>query len=61
MCIGMHLANAELVAAIAAMAHWDMELFDTTEDDAKFLHDYHIATPRLDSQGVRVRVVCKIS
>jgi hypothetical protein len=59
MCIGMHLANAELAAAITAMARWDMELFETTEDDAKFLHEYHIATPRLDSKGGRARVISR--
>ena len=55
-CIGMHLANAELALAIREMAQWDMELYNTDEDDVKFLHDYHVATPKLDSEGVRVTV-----
>ena len=59
-CIGMHLADAELVAAIRAMAGWEMELYETDEEDVRFLHDYHVATPRLDSQGVRARVVRKV-
>jgi cytochrome P450 len=61
MCIGMHLANAEMAAAVAAMARWDMRLVDTTADDVAFLHDYHVATPRLDSKGVRVEVVGRAS
>lgn len=56
-CIGMYLANAEMALAIAAMARWDLKLFETDEMDVTFLHDYHIATPRLDSQGVRVKVI----
>lgn len=56
-CIGMHLANAELVFTIAEMAKWDMEVFETSEEDVTFLHDYHVATPRLDSLGVRARVL----
>ena len=59
-CIGMHLADAELLVTIRAMARWEMELYETGEEDVTFLHDYHVATPRLDSQGVRVRVVRKV-
>ncbi|KAI1880828.1 hypothetical protein JX265_001068 [Neoarthrinium moseri] len=56
MCIGMHLVNAEMVIAIAAMARWNLELFATSYEDVTFLHDYHIITPRLDSKGVRACV-----
>ncbi|KAI0972791.1 cytochrome P450 family protein [Xylaria arbuscula] len=56
-CIGMHLANAEMAVAIATMARWDMRLFETTDEDVAFLHDYHIATPQLDSKGVQVVVL----
>lgn len=59
-CIGMHLANAELASTIAEMAKWDMALFETSEEDVTFLHDYHVATPRLDSLGVRARVLRKV-
>lgn len=58
-CIGMHLAEAELLLAIAEMAKWDMDLFETEEEDVKFLHDYHVATPRLNSSGVKVTVTGK--
>ena len=56
-CIGINLANAELALTIAEIARWDMELYETSEDDVKFLHDYHVATPRLDSLGLRARVL----
>ncbi|KAI1767418.1 cytochrome P450 family protein [Hypoxylon sp. FL1150] len=60
-CIGMHLANAEMAVAIAAMARWDMELFETDDQDVAFLHDYHVATPKLDSKGVRATMVGRAS
>ncbi|KAH8898899.1 cytochrome P450 [Thozetella sp. PMI_491] len=55
-CIGQHLANQEMATALAAMARWDMELFETVEEDAKYMHDYHVMCPRLGSKGVRVKV-----
>lgn len=60
-CIGSHLANAELAVAVAAMARWDMKLFETTADDIAFKHDYHVMCPRLGSKGVRVEVVGRAS
>lgn len=59
MCIGQNLANAELLLTITELAKWDMTLFETDERDVKFLHDYHVATPRLDSLGIRATVVGK--
>ncbi|KAK3688289.1 cytochrome P450 [Podospora appendiculata] len=56
-CIGMHLANAEMAVALAAMARWDLRLFETGAEDVAMRHDYHILMPRLDSEGVRVRVL----
>lgn len=55
-CIGMHLTNAEMAVAVAAMARWDMRLYDTTAEDVAFCHDYHVMCPRLGSKGVRVEV-----
>jgi cytochrome P450 len=60
MCIGLHLANAVMAVAIAAISRWDLQLFETTEEDVAFKHDYHVATPRLTSRGVRARVVRKV-
>ncbi|KAI0118668.1 cytochrome P450 [Nemania sp. FL0031] len=56
-CIGMHLANAEMAVLIAAMARWDMELFETVEEDVSFCHDYNVLCPRLGTKGVRVKVL----
>lgn len=56
-CIGLHLTNAEMTMALAAGAGWEMELFETGDDDVRFLHDYHVLCPKLDSKGVRVRVL----
>lgn len=55
-CIGLHLANAEMAVAIAAMALWNMSLYNTTPEDVAFSHDYHVMCPRLGSKGVRVEV-----
>ena len=59
-CVGMNLANAELLSTIAEMAKWEMAFFETSEEDVKFLHDYHVATPRLDLLGIRAKVVKRL-
>jgi hypothetical protein len=56
-CVGMHLANAEMAVAVAAMARWDIRLFETTEEDIAFCHDYHVLCPKLGSKGVRGQVL----
>ncbi len=56
-CVGMHLANAEMAVAAAAMSRWDMRLFETTEQDVAFSHDYHVLCPKLGSNGLRVEVL----
>ncbi|KAI2635632.1 cytochrome P450 family protein [Hypomontagnella submonticulosa] len=60
-CIGVHLANAEMAVVIAAVARWDMKLFETDGQDVAFLHDYHVATPKLSSKGVRVSVMGRVN
>ncbi|KAJ8121942.1 hypothetical protein ONZ43_g1731 [Nemania bipapillata] len=55
-CIGRHLANAEIAVLLAVMARWDLELFETDEEDVKYKHDYHVMCPKLGSKGVRVKV-----
>lgn len=55
-CIGINLAHAELFLAIAAMARYDLELFETDISDVEFQHDYQVAYPKLDSKGVRALV-----
>lgn len=56
-CVGMNLAQAELCLAVAAVAKYDMELFETDERDIRFQHDYHVAHPRLNSKGIRVTIL----
>lgn len=58
-CIGINLAHAELFLAIAAMARYDMKLFQTDIADIQFQHDYHVAYPKLDSKGIRAMVYGK--
>lgn len=55
-CIGINLAHAELFLIIAAVARYDIELFETDVSDVEFKHDYQVAYPKLDSKGVRVVV-----
>jgi cytochrome P450 len=59
-CIGINLAHAELFLAIAAMARYDMELFQTDITDIQFQHDYHVGFPKLDSKGIRAMVQGKV-
>ncbi|KAI0417114.1 cytochrome P450 family protein [Xylaria grammica] len=59
-CIGMHPVNAEVARAIAALARYDMKLFKTGNKDVAFLYDYHVATPKLGSKGVRVNVIERV-
>ena len=60
-CIGIHLAHAELFMVIAAVARYELRLFETDGSDVEFCHDYHVAYPRLDSKGVRVVVGKKVA
>ncbi|MCJ1391701.1 hypothetical protein MMC18_004566 [Xylographa bjoerkii] len=56
-CLGMNLAYAELYLTLAAVfRRFDMELYETTEEDVKVVHDFIFGAPRLDSKGVRVVV-----
>lgn len=55
-CLGRHVANAEMCLFLEALSRYDMVLFKTDENDIKFQHDYQISHPRLDSLGVRVQV-----
>lgn len=59
-CVGMNVADAEIVLAIKTLVGFDMSLFETDESDIKFRHEYHISHPKPDSKGVRVMVKGKI-
>ncbi|KAI9054764.1 hypothetical protein LZ554_001913 [Drepanopeziza brunnea f. sp. 'monogermtubi'] len=57
-CPGMNLASAEMCLTLATVVRrFDMELFETTVEDVAMVHDFFVAVPKLDSKGVRVRVL----
>lgn len=60
-CIGINLAHAELFLAIAAVARYELEPFETDGSDVEFQHDYHVAYPKLDSKRVRTIVKRKVA
>ena len=55
-CVGINLAHAEMFLVLAAVARYDMELFQTDIADVIFRHDYHVAYPKLGSKGIRALV-----
>ncbi|KAL8791162.1 MAG: hypothetical protein Q9195_006001 [Heterodermia aff. obscurata] len=55
-CVGINLAHAEMFLALAAVARYDLELFQTDSSDVEFRHDYHVAYPKLGSKGIRALV-----
>lgn len=55
-CVGINLAHAEMFLVIAAVARYDMKLYQTDETDVKFQHDFQVAFPKRDSKGVRAVV-----
>ncbi|CAL5871025.1 uncharacterized protein PFLUO_LOCUS5267 [Penicillium psychrofluorescens] len=56
-CIGIELARAELYLVVAALVQrFDMTLWRTDASDVAFQYDYQVATPKLDSEGVQVKV-----
>ncbi|KAI0467681.1 hypothetical protein F4859DRAFT_493271 [Xylaria cf. heliscus] len=55
-CIGPHHSNSEIVTRPAVMACWELELFETGEQNVNFKHDYLVFCPKLGSKGVRLKV-----
>lgn len=52
------LAYAELYLTLAKiMPRFEMDLFETTVEDVEPERDFFVAVPKLDSKGVRVKVV----
>jgi hypothetical protein len=41
----------------AIVGLFDLEIFDTTVEDIKMVHDFFVASPRLDSKGVTIKIV----
>jgi cytochrome P450 len=56
-CIGMELAKMEVVLAAGNIFRdFDLELFETTERDVSWAHDFFAPAIPFDSQGLRVMV-----
>jgi hypothetical protein len=36
---------------------FEMELFETTREDVVIEHDFFVAQPKLDSKGVRAKII----
>ena len=52
------LAHAEIFLMIATLfRRFEFELYETDISDLKLKHDLFLPSPRLDSKGVRVKVV----
>jgi hypothetical protein len=55
------LAYAELYLTVAGIfRQYELELFETSVEDIKMAHDFFSPVPRLDSKGVRVRVIGEV-
>jgi hypothetical protein len=59
-CVGINLAHAEMFLVIAAVARYDMKLYETDVSDVRFKHEFHVAFPKLESKGVRAVVLRKV-
>ena len=56
-CVGMHLALLELYLTIGNLFHhFDMELYETTEDDIRLAHDFFCLDVSKEAQGLRVLI-----
>lgn len=57
-CIGQDLAKAEIYLTIAKMVRtMQLELFETQWDDVQIVADCFVGYPKIDSRGVRVKVL----
>ncbi|KAL2862513.1 cytochrome P450 [Aspergillus lucknowensis] len=56
-CIGMHLARSEIYLVISSLLRrMEFELFETTIEDVRVVHDIFIPFVKMDSKGVRLLV-----
>ncbi|EXJ95644.1 hypothetical protein A1O1_00766 [Capronia coronata CBS 617.96] len=57
-CLGINLAHAELYMTLAAVfRNFAFELYETDVSDVALAHDFFLPSPKLDSHGVRVKVL----
>ncbi len=45
------------ITLATVVRRFDMELFETGIEDVTMAHDFFVAIPRLDSKGIRIKVV----
>ncbi|KAF1814179.1 cytochrome P450, variant [Eremomyces bilateralis CBS 781.70] len=58
LCLGINLAYLELFTAIGSIfRRFRFELYETDLSDVIIVHDFFLPSPKLDSKGVRVKVV----
>ncbi|KAF2269775.1 putative P450 monooxygenase [Lojkania enalia] len=56
-CLGLHLAQAEILLALAALFRkFDFEPYQTTQDDMDIVFDYFVPMPKRGSKGLQVLV-----
>jgi len=57
MCLGMHLAWAEMYIVLGAvLGRYSFELYETGVEDVQMGHDFFDPVPRMGSEGMRVVV-----
>jgi hypothetical protein len=55
------LAHAELYMTLAAVfRNFVLELYDTDVSDVELAHDFFLPHPKMDSKGVRVKVIKRV-
>ncbi|KAH7417587.1 putative cytochrome P450 [Cadophora sp. MPI-SDFR-AT-0126] len=56
-CLGINLAHTELYLAVASIfRRFSFELYETDISDIELKHDFFMPSPKLDSEGLRVKV-----
>jgi cytochrome P450 len=57
-CLGINLAYCELYLTLASLfQRFKFELYETDATDLLLAHDYFLPNPKLDSKGVRVKII----
>ena len=54
-CISLTYAEIYIALAIT-FRRFEFEIYDTTRDDVNAKHDFFVASPKLDSKGIRAKV-----
>jgi Cytochrome P450 len=60
--VNASLAYAELYLTLATiLTRFELENFETTVEDVKIHRDYFVGVPKLNSMGVRAKVVARVN